>query len=154
MGHTASTESVIVLGAHSRPHSIDEREDPRCDLEQWTTRQGERLQARLFEIPSRDPDREPHLPLAWRCSAHPRLRDLQEEEYISNLSDIIKRDFFPQLYSLDQRRDIIRGLESQDEHVVQQSMLRMRELCTPTGFLPRSTRKRESKTIMPLDRSN
>ncbi|GAA5927393.1 splicing factor ESS-2 family protein [Sporobolomyces koalae] len=73
---------------------------------------------------------------------------LSEEEYITHLSDIIKRDFFPQLYALDTRREIIQGLESHDEHIVGESVRRLRELCTPVATHS-STRRRHRANDTP-----
>lgn len=57
---------------------------------------------------------------------------LSEEEYITHLSQIIKRDFFPQLDSLDRRNELISAFESKDQNRIQESVRRMREAVTPT----------------------
>jgi protein DGCR14 len=51
------------------------------------------------------------------------------------LSEIIKRDFFPQLHDLDTRKEIIKGLSSRDEYLVEESVRKMREICTPVANL-------------------
>ncbi|SCZ99325.1 BZ3500_MvSof-1268-A1-R1_Chr7-2g09484 [Microbotryum saponariae] len=71
---------------------------------------------------------------------------LSEEEYITHLSHIIKRDFFPSLANLDAQHEILDAFESEDPKQVEESIRRMRILWTPT---PGSTRggggKRDKK---------
>ncbi|SCV70700.1 BQ2448_3462 [Microbotryum intermedium] len=57
---------------------------------------------------------------------------LSEEEYITHLSHIIKRDFFPSLATLDAQHEILDAFESDDPRKVEESVRRMRMLWTPT----------------------
>ncbi|GAA5966853.1 hypothetical protein JCM3765_004575 [Sporobolomyces pararoseus] len=76
---------------------------------------------------------------------------LSEEEYISNLSEIIKRDFFPQLHYLDQTKEIVKGLESRDEKIIEQSVKKMREICTPIAGNRRNRRVNDTPGRTPFD---
>ncbi|GAA5864485.1 hypothetical protein JCM1840_000517 [Sporobolomyces johnsonii] len=57
---------------------------------------------------------------------------LSEEEYVSHLSDIIKRDFFPHLRTLDAQHEVLEAWESEDPVRIEESVRKMREICTPT----------------------
>ncbi|GAA5892249.1 hypothetical protein JCM5296_003217 [Sporobolomyces johnsonii] len=57
---------------------------------------------------------------------------LSEEEYVSHLSDIIKRDFFPHLTTLDAQHEVLEAWESEDPVRIEESVRKMREICTPT----------------------
>ena len=48
------------------------------------------------------------------------------------MSDIIKRTFFPQLRELDAHNDLVAAFESEDPAAIEESVRRMREICTPT----------------------
>ncbi|CEQ42564.1 SPOSA6832_04378 [Sporobolomyces salmonicolor] len=74
-----------------------------------------------------------------------RQEILSEEEYVSHLSDIIKRDFFPHLSTLDAQHEVLQAWESEDPIRIEESVRRMREICTPT---PR--RRAQGRPLQPL----
>jgi len=68
---------------------------------------------------------------------------VQEDEYLAHLSNIIQRDFFPHLRTLEQRNDVLDAFDSRDPVRIQSSVRTLRELAaTPT---PRR-RARDSAT--------
>ncbi|GAA6059811.1 hypothetical protein JCM10212_003706 [Sporobolomyces blumeae] len=60
-----------------------------------------------------------------------RQEILTEEEYVTHLSEIIKRDFFPHLRTLDAQHSVLDAFESEDPDRIEHSVREMRELCTP-----------------------
>ncbi|KAK4705373.1 protein DGCR14, partial [Phenoliferia sp. Uapishka_3] len=57
---------------------------------------------------------------------------LTEDEYTQGVSDIIKRTFFPQLRELDAHNDLVQAYQSEDPIAIEESVRKMREICTPT----------------------
>ncbi|KAM0746565.1 hypothetical protein T439DRAFT_134179 [Meredithblackwellia eburnea MCA 4105] len=57
---------------------------------------------------------------------------LTEEEYEGAVSDIIKKNFFPQLAEMDARNELMAAVESRNEDRIEESVRRMREIVTPT----------------------
>lgn len=71
------------------------------------------------------------------------LSHSQEDEYLAHLSQIIQRDFFPHLRTLEHRNDVLDAFDSRDPLRIAHSVRSLRELgATPT---PRR-RARESAT--------
>lgn len=48
------------------------------------------------------------------------------------MSDIIKRTFFPQLRELDAHNELVTAFQSEDPRAIEESVRKMREICTPT----------------------
>ncbi|TKA57739.1 hypothetical protein B0A53_00888 [Rhodotorula sp. CCFEE 5036] len=69
-----------------------------------------------------------------------RQEVLPEEEYIEHLSDIIQRDFFPHLRTLETQQHVLDAIESQDSQRIYDSVKRMREEGSRTPAVRRSRR--------------
>ncbi|GAA5987033.1 hypothetical protein JCM10908_000999 [Rhodotorula pacifica] len=69
-----------------------------------------------------------------------RQEVLPEEEYIEHLSDIIQRDFFPHLRTLETQQNVLDAIESQDSQRIYDSVKRMREEGSRTPAVRRSRR--------------
>ncbi|GAA5920581.1 hypothetical protein JCM6882_006325, partial [Rhodosporidiobolus microsporus] len=76
---------------------------------------------------------------------------LSEEDYLSHLSRIIQRDFFPHLASLESRNEVLDAFESRDAERIGESVRRMREMdALGGGRTPRvGTRGSERRDLTP-----
>lgn len=81
-----------------------------------------------------------------------RQEVLPEEEYIAHLSDIIQRDFFPHLRTLETQQNVLDALDSKDSQRIFDSVQRMRAESSRTPTVRRSRRSKSTirLAIVPL----
>lgn len=70
--------------------------------------------------------------------SHLRQEVLPEEEYIAHLSDIIQRDFFPHLRTLETQQNVLDAIDSQDSQRIYDTVQRMRSEAGRTPTVRRS----------------
>ncbi|GAA5865992.1 hypothetical protein JCM3774_005551 [Rhodotorula dairenensis] len=79
-----------------------------------------------------------------------RQEVLPEEEYIEHLSDIIQRDFFPHLRTLETQQSVLDAIDSQDSQRIYDSVKRMRAEGSRTPAVRRSRRGDSTPGRAPL----
>jgi protein DGCR14 len=72
---------------------------------------------------------------------------LDEDSYTEALSEIIKRDFFPSLLTLEAQHDYVDAWNTNNPELIKEATRKLTELTTPTAKTPVRTPKTSSTVI-------
>ncbi|CAI2164639.1 4867_t:CDS:2 [Funneliformis geosporum] len=69
-------------------------------------------------------------------SPRPKQEVLDEDSYTEALSEIIKRDFFPSLLTLEAQHDYVDAWNTNNPELIKEATRKLTELTTPTAKTP------------------
>jgi len=70
------------------------------------------------------------------ASSKPKQEILDEDSYTEALSEIIKRDFFPSLLTLEAQNDYVDAWNTNNPELIKEATRKLTELTTPTAKTP------------------
>lgn len=71
-----------------------------------------------------------------KISSKPKQEILDEDSYTEALSEIIKRDFFPSLLTLEAQNDYVDAWNTNNPELIKEATRKLTELTTPTLKTP------------------
>ena len=71
-----------------------------------------------------------------KISSKPKQEILDEDSYTEALSEIIKRDFFPSLLTLEAQNDYVDAWNTNNPELIKEATRKLTELTTPTAKTP------------------
>src|SRR6266498_3998145 len=71
-----------------------------------------------------------------KTSSKPKQEVLDEDSYTEALSEIIKRDFYPSLLTLEAQHDYVDAWNTNNPEIIKEATRKLTELTTPTAKTP------------------